>query len=288
MNSTAFDLSIIILNYNNTELTIKSVLTALDAAKKAALDAEILLIDNSAPKTARTLRQAFISEPRVSIIENEVNQGFAKANNQGIIFSKGRFLLILNNDVFLNAKCLLLGVNYLQDHPEVAIWAPQLVGLNGRLQASATDFPTLIDLVKEYLLFGRSRKNGIGQAIHPQVVDSVVGAFWLMPNWVVTKIGLLDESYFFTSEDVDYCKRIKEAGFKVVYDPRCSVVHIGGASHVDKDWLSDPYLHKYRIIYFRKHHGILASWAAALIIRTGLWLRRMKLGYEKATNIRSS
>ena len=212
------------------------------------------------------------------------NQGFSRANNQGILTSKGEYVLLLNNDAFINPECLINGINYVKKNENCGIWAPKLVGEDGVFQVSYACLPSLKGLIWEYVLL---KEYGcypdVTEWNEPHNVGNVVGAFMLMRKEVIEKIGLFDEDYFFTVEDVDYCKRVHEAGFSVIYDPRYSIVHIGGASQDDK-WMNDPYMHKFRVLYFYKNHGKFEAFLSRIIVSVGLNLRKVLVGYFRIKN----
>lgn len=268
------DLSVIILNYKNPILTLKCVETLIQSSNKVSLDLEVIVVDNSASETALTLKE--LIPPEVKLIENLENLGFSKANNQGIVKSKGKYILLLNNDAFVNPETLQKGIEYLENNKETGIWASKLIGEDGMFQVSCAKLPSLTGLVGEYVL--HKNYDWYPDLIYwnkPHHVGNVIGAFMLIPSKVIEKVGLLDEDYFFTVEDVDYCKKVQKAGFSVVYDPRCDIVHISGASQ-ENEWVNDPYMHKNRVLYFRKNHGILVGFLAYLIIGLGIKLMKFR------------
>lgn len=274
MNRKEPEISVIILNYKNAELTTKCVDHLVKSAELAEIPIQIIVVDNSAVKTADTLKEILPND--VEIIENTENMGFSKANNQGIIESRGKHILLLNNDAFVNPECLKEGIKYLEEHENCGIWAPKLVGEDGSFQVSCASLPSLKGLIGEYLFFDNyDWYPDVDKWNEPHDVGNVVGAYMLIKKTVTQKIGFLDEDFFFTVEDVDYCKRVHEAGFSVVYDPRFSLVHIGGASQ-DTEWFDDPHMHKNRILYFKKNHGKFKTVLASLIINLGLKIMKIK------------
>lgn len=268
-------LSVIILNYKDPELTARSVQALSESAQTIDLKTQIVVVDNSANETAKSLKKLLGND--VNIIENLENQGFSKANNQGIKMANGDYILLLNNDAFVNPETLRMGLKYMEVHDKCGVWSPKLVGLDGKFQVSCARLPSLRGLIAEYIQF----KNldwypDLESWDEPTDVGNVVGAFMLFKRKLIDEVGMLDEDYFFNVEDVDYCKRIHEAGYEVIFDPRYSVVHIGGASQPGK-WVNDPYMHKNRKIYFKKNHGFLQGIFAGLIIWTGLNMRRFMM-----------
>lgn len=271
-------LSVIILNYRNINLTAKCVSYVSNATKDADIKTQVIIVDNSAKETADKLKKLISG---AHIIENLENMGFSKANNQGILASEGEFILLLNNDAFINSECLVKGINYIKNNNKCGVWAPKLVGEDGSVQVSCAELPSIKGLIQEYILLKDNNSYpDLNKWKEPHNVGNVIGAFMLMEKKKIEEVGLLDEDYFFTVEDVDYCKRIHEAGYSVIYDPRCEIVHIGGASQEDK-WINDPYMHKFRVLYFRKNHGVFMASLSKIIIYMGLKIRKCFSKYSK-------
>lgn len=275
MNFKAPKISVIILNYKNAELTAKCVHHLSKSAEEAEIPVQIIIVDNSALETADTLKK-LLPQDDVEVIENHENMGFSKANNQGIRVSKGKYILLLNNDAFINQECLKGGIKYLEEHDDCGIWAPKLVGEDGSFQVSCARLPSIKGLIGEYLLLDNyDWYPDLAEWTEPHDVGNVIGAYMLIKRSVVEKVGMLDEDYFFNVEDVDYCKRMSKNGFSVVYDPRYSLIHLGSASQNDK-WIDNSYMHKNRVLYFRKNHGKLKAILAYLIINLGLKIMKIK------------
>jgi len=273
--------SIVVLNYRNPPLTARCVETALTSALEAKTSVEVIVVDNSAPQTASALHRLLPAEAK--IIENAQNQGFAKASNQGIKTSKGQFVLLLNNDCFINPGCLDMGLRYLEDHANAGVWAPRLTDETGQPQVSCSRTHSLKGLASEYLLRRASdRYQDVFEWTQPTEVESVIGAFFLLPRRTLDRIGLLDEDYFFNVEDVDYCRRAAKAGLSVIYDPRASAVHLSRASQEEVHFVRDAHLHRNRVLYVRKHRGKASAYVASAIIALGLAARRAKLCLKSA------
>jgi len=266
-------LSAVVLNYRDADLTLHCLSELCSAADHSGTGLEVILVDNSAPLTASILRRTL--SPSVRLIENEINRGYAAGCNQGIQLATGQYVLLLNNDVFITPKCIELGVSVLKQHQDVGIWAPRLCDNDGHALVSCAPAPSLLGLVGEYW-FGRSLtayRDCIVWKI-PREVDTVVGAYQLIPRSVIDIVGPLDEDFFFTVEDMDYCYRVRAAGYRVVFDPRCTVTHLGSASQDHSHWDMDPYLHHSRGLYFEKHFSSRTAWLAKVIIDFGLRWRR--------------
>lgn len=269
-------ISAVILNYLNPDLTCRCVDTLLAASRNAEIGIEVIVVDNSAHQTAEELKRRL--PDGVIIIENQENCGFAKANNQGIRRANGDHLLIMNNDLFINAEVISTGLAYLKSHEKAGIWAPKLTDQDGTPQRSCARFPTIPGLVTEYL-FKIQYDNAIAekalQSDQPVEVDTVIGACMLIPAPVMEETGGFDEDYFFNVEDVDLCRKINALGYEVVFDPRCSAIHLVGASQ-GGHWHQNQLLHDARIQYFKKHHHPLKALLAKTCIRAGVKLRELK------------
>lgn len=268
-------LSTIILNYRDPELTARSVNCLTESAEAIGLKIQIIVVDNSAEETAKSLKKLLGND--VEIIGNMENQGFSRANNQGMEVATGDYILLLNNDAFVNPETLAGGLKYLKSHEKCGVWSPKLVGEDGKLQVSCAKLPSLRGLITEYIQFkNHDWYPDLETWSEPKDVGNVVGAYLLFRRSLIDDVGLLDEDYFFTVEDVDYCKRVHEAGYQVIYDPCFSVVHIGGASQPGK-WVNDPHIHKNRKMYFKKNHGTIQGILARFIMWIGINMRKFMM-----------
>lgn len=270
----SIELTVIILNYKNPELTLKCVDLLMSALDKATIISEIIIVDNSSAESESFFEKHLsFGADNIVLIKNKKNLGFAKANNQGMKIARGKYILLLNNDVFIkDSNVISKGLNYLKSHSNVGIWSPALVNKDGIIQKTTGKIPSLLGLINEYYFFNIFEK--YKRFFKISKVDTIIGAFWLIPSSIIKKVGLLDEDYFFTSEDTDYCNRIHKEGLSIIYDSSVNVVHLGGASQNWK-WLNDPYLHIGRELYFKKNKNGVTFILARYIIRSGLYYRRL-------------
>jgi len=198
-------LSIIIVSYNNQAL-LKQCLQSIYSSPATV---EVIIVDNhSQDNTISFLQDAF---PQVRLIANDHNQGFAKANNQGLKIAQGKNLLLLNNDTIIRDQALSKMVDYLESHSDVGLLGPKLLNRDGSVQIQGS-------------LLGPHFWN----AKQPVKTSFLRGAALLFPRTVLDKVGLLDEGFFFYNEDIDFCWRVKKAGYKVVYYPEAEIIHYGG------------------------------------------------------------
>jgi GT2 family glycosyltransferase len=217
--------------------------------------------------------------PAVKLIEGGSNLGFAAANNLGFKIAWGRYLVLLNSDAFPRTDALRLSVEKMDRSPEVGMAGARLVGRDDSWQPSARMFPsvlndllTLSGLAAKYphsRLFGRFDRTWADQ-MKPAEVDWVPGAYGIIRRDLLERIGFFDERFFLYYEEVDLCRRIKAAGYRVEYWPDVVVTHLGGESSKTVKSLalssSGRQLTLWRMraafLYYRKHHGFTGAFCA--------------------------
>ncbi len=197
---------------------------------------EIILVDNhSSDSTVETIRH----RGRVSrLIENERNLGWSAANNQGLEAAKGGFVFFANPDIWFEPENLQKLAGFLDEHPEFAAAAPQLLNPDGSVQPSCRRLPTPADMVFQMtglaFLFPRTFFNRwkLPEFDHQSFreVEQPMASAILVRRTVLEKIGGLDERFFIFFGDVDCCRRLKEAGFRIAFWPEAKVFHRRGGS----------------------------------------------------------
>lgn len=281
--------SIIVVNYNTKDLLKR----CFDSIRGSAgdLSYELIVVDNgSRDGSAEYLRKEY---PDCALIECAENLGFARANNVGYEKASGDYVVLLNSDAFLVGGSLAAAVELMDRHPEVGLAGGRLIGEDGAWQPSARSFPGLWnDFIIATGLSARNRQSRIfgrpdltyldqGKDI---LCDWVPGAFTIIRRPIVEELGLFDERFFLYYEEVDLCRRIKKAGWKIAYWPAITVIHIGGASTAQFSrklvTKSGMQMGLWRLqsqyLYYRKHHGWATAFAskAAEELYNRLRLRR--------------
>ena len=230
-------LSIIIVSWNTVDLTLKCVKSIFRYFKN--IDFEIILIDNnSTDNTLELIKKEFISEISqryLRVIENKENLGFAKANNIGIKQATGEYILLLNSDTQLIDNSILKIIKYINSNPKIGIIGPKLLNSNHTLQRSCRRFPNLLDQIFIQLKFYNFFPNRIFAIKKYFMLDfdhnkikevyQIMGAAMLIKKQVFDKIGLLDENFWAIFEEVDFCKRAKDEGYKIYFYPECQIIH---------------------------------------------------------------
>jgi GT2 family glycosyltransferase len=236
------DISIVIVSYNVKEYLGKCLET-IDQ-HSGSLNVEAIVVDNhSADGSAEMVRTKF---PSVKLIRNDQNNGFSKANNQGIRESKGRYILLLNPDTLLWENTLRATRDYMDRHPEVGCVGIKTFTASGSVFPNGSSFPAASKVMGKFLMVKQMLPNrwirkhfpgSIGKLLSfytsrdvEREVDMVGGFFMFVRRDVIDTVGLMDESYFLEIEDSDWCMRMKRGGWKVMYIPYASFTHLIGKS----------------------------------------------------------
>lgn len=267
----------IVLNYNTIELTVKCVQEIIRTANLDSVSCEVVVVDNSATNSGTILRS--LLPPMVRMLPNMTNLGFAAGCNQGISVSSGEFIALVNSDAEISEGFFETCLEYFESHPNVGVWAPRIVNPHGHVQVSASKLPSIRWAVKEYIL-GNSTLDYPMEGNEVIPVEAISGACIIVRKEVFRDVGLFDERFFFTMEDMDFSKRIEQSKWSIAYDLRASVQHVGGASK-ENSWINHPYLHKYRALYFKKHYGTASEILVLIIIWLGLTARRGKRFFQR-------
>ena len=279
------DLSVIIVSWNVSPL-LRCCLRSLhdspgvsfavsDGAAGSSYIAEAIVVDNaSTDDSAEMVRTEF---PLVRILANSSNRGFTAGNNQGLALSRGRYVLFLNPDTEVLGDALKAMVEYMDAHPEIGALGPELRYADGSLQSSRRRFPSLADAFFESTpLAWHWPRNPWARRYRmeetptdgerPELVDWVVGAALLARRAALDQVGGFDEGYFMYSEELDWCRRAKEAGWQTVFLPVAHIVHHEGKSSEQVMAARHIRFQTSKVRYFRKFHGPFAAEALRLML----------------------
>ena len=281
--------SVFIVTYNSAPL-LRSCLDSLRAQTLVG-DFEIIVVDNaSRDESAAIIRSEY---PEVQLIASDVNLGFGNANNKSFAIAQGQYLVLLNPDAELPADTLECALRHMEENADAGMGGGLLQGTLGEWQPSARLFPSLLNdaltisgLSNRYhdsRFFGRVDRSW-ADPLKAATVDWVPGAFVILRRNLVEQIGLFDPRFFLYYEEVDLCRRIYQAGFKVYYWPDLVITHIGGASSETVDELvfssSGKQLTLWRmrsqLLYYRKWHGLIYSWLVKSLEQTWHYLRALR------------
>ncbi len=276
--------SIIVVSFNTRDLLRECLRSLREECTRLpeSLSAEILVVDNASRDGSADMVAAEFSDPGtpVRLIRSNVNLGFGVANNRAIEAAKGRYLVLLNSDAFFHSGALAHAIAQMDADPSAGIGGARLVGRDSAWQPSGRMFPTILRDAFVYTglasRFPRSRffsaaERSWADPAAPAEVDWVTGAFMILRRAALDKAGLFDPAFFLYCEEVDLCRRVKDAGFRVLYWPDIVVTHLRGESsrqvsaQVFSENETQVVLWRMRstLLYYRKHHGAkvwLARW----------------------------
>ncbi len=273
------ELSVIIVNYNVKyflEHCLYSVFKSLKNTK-----AEIFVVDNnSADGSAGMVREKF---PEVKLIVNKKNIGFARANNQAIVKSAGKYILLLNPDTVVEEDSFSKCLSFMEKHPDAGGLGVKMIDGKGNfLPESKRSLPT--PAVAFYKIFGLSyifpKSKRFGKyhltylnkdEIHE--VDILPGAFLFLRKSALEKTGLLDERFFMYGEDIDLSYRILKAGYKNYYFPETTIIHYKGESTRKASINYVRLFYSAMIIFAQKHFSAKNARLYGILINFAIYFR---------------
>lgn len=261
------DLSIVIVNWNTKAMLQECLASTL--AGLGSLAAEILVVDNASTDGSPEMVERDF--PAVHLIRNPDNRGFAAANNQAMAIARGRHILLLNSDTIVHGDVIPRSVAWLDARPEAGAMGCRVLNTDGTVQLTCSRYPSLLNLL---LLLSGLWKLRRPRALVPflgryhmtdwprdseREVEVVSGCYLLVRARVVAEVGPLDEAFYFYGEETDWCRRIADAGWKLVFAPVGTITHHGGGSVKALNHRRDVMLSNATVRLHRKHAG----WAAA-------------------------
>ena len=234
-------ISIIILNYNTFDLTCQCIESIYEYTKN--VDFEIIIVDNaSTMDEPDNFLELF---PKIKLVKNTENRGFAGGCNDGIKVAKGDTILLLNSDTKLLNDAISITYDFLNTHPNVGIVTCRLENEDGSPQNNCYHFPsiskTLIELLRLQKFFPKSnfKKTLYGYFFDYDIIaypDYIWGAFFMFPRKLLDIFPnqLLPETFWMYFEDMEWCWLARQAGYEVVFVPDGIVLHYGGKNHNPK------------------------------------------------------
>lgn len=261
------ELSIIVTNYGNPEL----LRLCLDSIKKCASDVEHeLIVADSETKedTEMMMRESF---PDVKFFPDEKNIGFMACAEKGIKHCTGKYILIMNGDIIVTPDSIQKMMETIKNDRTIGMIGPKLLSFNGKLQDSCFRFYQPVTIVYRRtflgkLPFGKKHLDWFIMKDYdhkdPKEVDWLMGSVLMISREALEKVGFMDKRYFMYFEDVDWCRRFWENGFRVIYYPLASMHHYHGKGSAKGGVIKALLMNKYAWIhissslkYFKKFWG---------------------------------
>lgn len=267
------DLSIIIVSWNVADL-LAACLDSILNNTPDGLAVEIIVVDSaSSDDTVARVQEHY---PQIKLLPQAENLGFTRCNNIGLAASTGRYVMLLNPDTEILDNALALMVHYLDENSDVGLIGPRTLNADGSTQSTRRRFPSLPVLFLESTWLQpfapKSLLNAYYMTDAPDDatfdIDWAQGSALMARRAVYEQIGGLDEGYIMYSEEVDWCKRARDAGWRVVYLGAARIIHHGGQSSQQVAARSHIHFQQSKLRYTRKYHGRLM----AQVLRAFLFL----------------
>lgn len=251
-------LSIIIVSYNTKNM----LRVCLDSIFRYPLTLgrfEIIIVDNDSPdKSGEMVRKRY---PQITLIQNHRNLGFAYASNQGIRHGKGGCFLLINPDTRLLPDALNIMMQFLDGNTDIGAAGGLMINDNGGEQPSCLVYPTYTNVLfsrssifNKIPFIGKIARNLRALPERITDVDALAGGYLFLQREALNQVGLFDERFFLYVEDIDICKRMKDVGWRVVFNPQSQIIHHWGASASKIKRKTFWWHHISMFKYFNKHH----------------------------------
>lgn len=273
------DISVIIVNYNVREFLNNALISLIKALE--GYSSEIFVVDNASDDGSVELIQRRFSQ--VHLIVNKTNVGFAKANNQALVLSKGKYILLINPDTLVQEDTLTKLIDFFSTNNDAGMIGCKILNPDGSLQlACRRSFPTpwnaftktfgFSSLFPKSKLFARYNLTYLDPDTSYEV-DAISGSFMMLKREVFEKIGGLDEAFFMYGEDLDWCYRVQRSGCNVYYVPTTSIIHYKGESTKRSDIDELKVFYNAMRLFVRKHHA--GSTFFEWFIYSGIYFRKI-------------
>jgi GT2 family glycosyltransferase len=261
-------LSIVIVNWNTQAMLrdcLLSVYAGIGAGAGGGLAAEVIVVDNASDDGSPGMVEAEF--PQVRLIRNAENRGFAAANNQGFAVARGRHVLLLNSDTVVHGDVLARSVAWLDAHGEVGAMGCRVLNTDGSVQLTCSMYPSILNqLLQASGLWKLRRPRFFGRFLmtdwardSERAVDTISGCYLLVRARVIEEVGPLDEAFFFFGEETDWCRRMRDAGWTLMFAPVGEITHHGSVSARKLNHRRDVLLTGAKVRLHRKHGGIVPA-----------------------------
>jgi GT2 family glycosyltransferase len=285
-------LSVIIVNFN-TQALLKNCLASI--RQSGERDLELIVVDNHS--TDGSVDMVCNDFPEVRLTQNSNNLGFAKANNQGMNQARGKYILLLNSDTVVRPGAFQAMTDFLEEHSGAGAVTCRLLNEDGSTQASVSKRPSPLSLLFRILglsrLFQADRTRSflrkyfgflLGSTVRsyldpyivkdsPVEVEAISGACLMLRRDAIDQVGLLDENFFMYLEDMDYCIRIQDAGWRLYYIPTGEIVHLVGQSSGGRMRNYSSLSYRSLFYFYRKHHSSLTLLIVRILVLASTSIR---------------
>jgi len=268
--TTQPDLSVVIVNWNTIDMLRDVLASAFETCGDITM--QMIVVDNASHDGSADMVAAEF--PQAVLLRNSENRGFAAANNQGFEVATGRHILLLNSDTIVLGDVLAASVRYLDAHGDVGAMGCRVLNTDGTMQRTCAMWPSVTNLALQtsglwklpapkflgrYLMMDWQRDT-------ERDVDSISGCYLMLRRAVLEKVGALDEDFFFFGEETDWCRRMRDAGWRLVFAPVGEIIHHGSVSAKKLNHKRDLLLTDATVRLHTKHSGPVSAAAVWSIL----------------------
>lgn len=273
--------SVIVVNYNGGPLLAECVRSVLEST----VPVEVIVSDNASTDSSLIeLRLLLGSDSRLRIIENPTNLGFAKANNRALPLTKGDFILFLNPDCIVGPQTLAQMLDLLEEDPKIGMAGCLIRNPDGSEQPGCrrnipTPWRTFVQITgldrfqNADARFRSYLHVGLPLPERAEPIEAISGAFMLIRRQALNEVGPMDEGYFMHFEDLDWCLRFQQRGWKVIFEPRVEIVHVGGVCTASRPIGVEYHKHKGMARFYRKFFRNRNNLLLYLVLMPGILAR---------------
>lgn len=274
------EFSVVMVNWNARDL-LRSCLRSVQKNIPKSLKYELIVVDNnSSDRSVEMVKKDF---PKVILIANKKNLGFAKSVNQGFEVCKGENIMLLNPDVVVKNNCIKLMINKLESDKRIGAVGAKLISGDGKKLCPYVKFPTLTQILLFHTFINRLALNSNflkekyllsmsdSGRLDNERVELIPGGCLMIKREILSTVGKMDTRFFLWFEDTDYCLRIKNKGWKLAYENDAEVIHVGFGSTKRLPtftYMNIFYVSMYK--YFQKHNGRVYASLSLLVIITDM------------------
>ena len=273
--------SVIIVNYNSGYI----LLEAINRLLLSTVPVEIYISDNgSSDQSLSPVEMLLLNNPNIHIFKNDSNLGFSTGNNLVLPFISAEYILFLNPDCLIESDSIEKLLNTFNLSPNIGMVGCLIKNSDGTEQSGCrrlipTPWSALIRIINFHRLFPNCKLfqdfNLTGNPLptHPVDVEAISGAFMLVKHAAIKLVGPLDPGYFLHCEDLDWCLRFTQSGFRIIFVPDVVITHIKGSCSINRPIFVEWHKHKGMVRFYRKHFSQKYPAFLLWFVITGIWLR---------------
>lgn len=283
------DVAVSIVSLNTRDL-LAACLRSVISSTGVAYD--VWVVDNGSSDGSPEM--VALDFPMVHLVRSRVNRGFAAANNQAIRGAAARYVLLLNPDTVVQPDTMRRMTAFMDERQDVGICGPRILFPGGGFQSCGYRFPSPLAEIRQSRNIGKFLRPVFGEnpplriEARPFDVDWVDGACLMIRHETIRHIGLLDEQYFLYAEELDWCFRARQAGWRICALPDVEMIHHQGQSSAQMSDFSLAHLVETRLRYYRKNHGLGVAMATSLVYLAGCLKQLNRNPHREVVKLRAT